>query len=85
MEEHQSILFTMTTLGYAGSTPLSFVENLIRMIWMVLGAFFVAIQTSKMTNAFGGFDYADISKNQIIAIEGSIEAWIIKTPTLSVI
>ena len=43
---------------------------------MVIGIIFTVILTSTMTNAFGGFDHLDISKKQVIAVEGSMEAWI---------
>ena len=51
---------------------------------MVIGIIFTVILTSIMTNAFGGFDHLDISKEQVIAVEGSMEAKIHQAKVINV-
>ena len=69
-------IVTMTTVGYGDIAPRSTVGKLLTVAWMVTGIILTAILTSTMTTVFGGLDHLDIYHKKVVALDGSLEAWI---------
>ena len=69
-------LVTMTTVGYGDVTPKSFLGRILTMAWMVTGILLSAILTSTMTNVFEDVDYMNIRNKKVVAVRGSLEAYV---------